>query len=173
MTRCGPLEGAMRIPPILRAAMVLGVVACSAPQVRPEAAADQGPTAFPSSYSQWVRLNQAPLLVEGDRVARNLYANPTALSRERADSPFPLGTILVKEERSLVVDAQGQVRPGEVFRVSVMFKVGQGQTSGWAFKAFDPVTRRELPRDKVDPDGCYFCHADAVNQDYVFTRVGR
>jgi len=54
-----------------------------------------------------------------------------------------------------------------------MFKVGQGQTSGWAFKAFDPATGREMPRDKVDPDGCYFCHADVAGQDYVFTRVGR
>ncbi|MBP7126367.1 cytochrome P460 family protein [Myxococcota bacterium] len=163
----------MRISPILGMVAVLGVAGCSGPQVQPEAAADKGPTSFPSSYADWVRLNQSPLMVEGARTARNLYANPTALSRERADGPFPLGSILVKEERTLVVDAQGQARPGEVFRVSVMFKVGQGQTSGWAFKAFDPATGREMPRDKVDPDGCYFCHADVAGQDYVFTRVGR
>ena len=54
-----------------------------------------------------------------------------------------------------------------------MFKVGKGDTSGWAFKAFDPENRREFPRDRVDPDGCYFCHADAQARDYVFTKVGR
>jgi len=102
----------MRISPILGMVAVLGVAGCSGPQVQPEAAADKGPTSFPSSYADWVRLNQSPLMVEGARTARNLYANPTALSRERADGPFPLGSILVKEERTLVVDAQGQARPG-------------------------------------------------------------
>jgi hypothetical protein len=76
----------------------------------------------------------------------------------------------VKEEFLLQPDVGGQLRVGDTSRVSVMFKVGRGDTSGWAFKAFDPETRRELPRDRVDPDGCYFCHADRRDHDYVFTR---
>lgn len=163
----------MRMPPLPPILIAVGLLCCGGSQVRPPTTtSDTGPTAFPVGYTEWVKLNATPLMVEGSRSARNLYANPTALSREKRDAPFPLGSVLVKEERNLVVDAQGQARPGEVFRVSVMFKVGQGQASGWSFKAFDPATRKEMPRDKVDPDGCYFCHADVAAQDYVFTQVG-
>lgn len=160
-----------RLPPATLVFLSL-VAACSGGQSRSTSAGDDDATGFPRGYASWTKLNDGPLYLEAEKSARNLFANPMALAHQ-GGSPFPLGAVLVKEERSLEADPQGRLRVGDVFRVSVMFKVGKGDTSGWAFKAFDPETRREFPRDRVDPDGCYFCHADAQARDYVFTKVGK
>ncbi len=154
------------------AVAVLGaawVVACSRAEVQqPPPPADE--TAFPSEYTSWKRLNADPIVREGDKVVRNLFANEVALHRDAAGR-FPVGAVLVKEERSLAADPSGRLVPRDLFRVSVMFKVGKGAMEGWAFKAFDPATGQELPRDRVDPDGCYFCHSDARDRDFVFSDV--
>ncbi len=146
-----------------------GVAACSRTEVRPSAP-PAGEMNFPSGYASWKRLNPEPIVRESDKVVRNLFANEAALHRDAAGR-FPVGAVLVKEERSLAADPAGRLVPRDVFRVSVMFKVGRGQMDGWAFKAFDPSTGQEFPRDRVDPDGCYFCHADARDRDYVFSDV--
>lgn len=142
---------------------------CSRTEVRqPEA--PSGELVFPSGYTSWKKINPQPIIRENDRVARDLFANETALHRD-AFGHFPVGTILVKEERSLAADPSGRLVPRDVFRISVMYKVGKGEMDGWAFKAFDPATGQEFPHDRVDPDGCYFCHADARDNDYVFSEV--
>jgi len=129
-------------------------------------------SAWPEGYTTWTRLNDAPIYLETERTARNLYVNATAQARSSGEGgPFPVGSVLVKEERRLEANPQGRLRLGDIFRVSVMFKVGKGETSGWAFKAFDPQNHKEFGRDRVDPDGCYFCHADASARDYVFSKV--
>ncbi len=143
--------------------------ACSRAEVR-QPAPPAGETDYPSGYASWKKINPEPIVREGDKVVRNLFANEAALHRDAAGR-FPVGAVLVKEERSLAADPAGRLVPRDVFRVSVMFKVGKGQMDGWAFKAFDPSTGQEFPRDRVDPDGCYFCHADARDSDYVFSDV--
>ncbi len=149
---------------------VAGVAAaCSRTEVR-QAVPQGEQTGYPSGYASWKRLNPEPIIREGDRVARNLFANEAALHRDPS-GVFPVGAVLVKEERALAPDPSGRLAPRDIVRVSVMFKVGRGQTDGWAFKAFDPATGQEFPRDRVDPDGCYFCHADARDRDYVFSDV--
>ncbi len=162
------LLAALLLVPTITTASLCG---CSGPQDRrAENRAETSP--WPEDYTTWTRLNDAPIFLESERTARNLYVNATALARSGGDgASFPVGSILVKEEHRLVANPQGRLKVGDVFRVSVMFKVGRGETSGWAFKAFDPQTRREFPRDRVDPDGCYFCHADASARDYVFSRI--
>lgn len=148
---------------------ILYVWACSKPQVQPES---PPPTelSFPANYRSWKRLNPSPIIRETEKIARDLYANEIALHRDQSGR-FPVGSILVKEERELSEDVGGRLQPKDVIRVSVMFKVGRGPTEGWAFKAFDPETRQEFPKDKVDPEGCYFCHTDARDNDYVFSEV--
>jgi len=158
---------------ILAAAGLLAITgplaACSSGGARGSApGSDQ--TAFPSDYRAWKKLNASVILREAEREARDLYANDVALQRGTAAS-YPVGSILVKEERALNADPGGQLRPGDLLRVSVMFKIGMGDMSGWKFRAFDPATHDELPRDRIDPDGCYFCHADAQGNDYVFTKL--
>jgi len=157
-----------RLTVLLAAACLAG---CSqAPTRKAENPSDT--TNYPETYTSWAKLNDAPIFLESEKTARNLYVNSTALANAGGDgSAFPIGSVLVKEERFLEANPQGRLKVGDVYRVSVMFKVGRGETSGWAFKAFDPQTRKEFPRDRVDPDGCYFCHADASARDYVFTRV--
>jgi hypothetical protein len=162
----------MRWLPPATLALLLFVSACSGGQSRSTPAGTDDGTGFPRGYAQWTKLNAAPLYLESEKAARNLFANTTALAH-RGGGPYPLGSVLVKEERSLEADPQGRLRVGDVFRVSLMVKVGKGDTSGWAFRAYDPETRREFPRDRVDPDGCYFCHADAQARDYVFTKIGQ
>ena len=127
-------------------------------------------TTFPAEYKAWKKLNAAPIVLDQERESRDLYANDAALNRAPG-APFQRGAVLVKEQRVLSADPRGQLKPGELLRISVMFKVGGGQTSGWAWRAFDPQTHEEIPRDRIDPDGCYYCHADAAARDYVFTDV--
>lgn len=145
----------------------LSLPACSGGGTRGSSGVEETP--FPTDYRSWTKLNQTTILREAEREARDLYANDVALRRQ--GGAFPIGSVLVKEERTLNADPGGQLRPGDLFRVSVMFKIGKGDTSGWKFRAFDPTTREELPRDRVDPDGCYFCHADAQSNDYVFSKL--
>jgi len=134
----------------------------------PRVSASEG--GFPEGYSQWKRINPALIIRENERQARNIYVNEVALQRKH-ESDFPMGSILVKEERILSQDPSGQLVPRDVFRVSVMFKSRMGEGSRWAFKAFDPQTMREMTLDQVDPEGCYFCHADAHERDYVFSDI--
>jgi hypothetical protein len=151
------------------AALLILATACSQTETRGPESTAGGQTAFPSEYRSWRKLNAAPIIRDAERQARDLYANETAFHKDGGS--FAVGSILVKEERGLQVDPGGRLKPGDVIRVSVMFKVGQGATSGWSFKAFDPGTRQEVPRDRIDPDGCYYCHADASARDYVYSEV--
>ena len=157
------------LPTILTSLAFAGVIACalacSHRETRQETAAE-GQTAFPAQYRAWKKVG-GPIVREAEKEVRDLYANEVAV--HRSGSSFPVGSILVKEERVLNADPSGSLKPGDLSRISVMFKVGGGSTSGWSFKAFDPATHKELPRDRVDPDGCYFCHADGKDNDYVFT----
>jgi len=141
------------------------LLACSGG--RPSGESTGGSPDFPGEYRNWKKINASTIMREAEREARDLYANQVALGRKGKE--FPVGSVLVKEERMLAVSPSGQLRPGDVFRVSVMFKIGTGDMKGWKFAAFDPATQKELPRDRVDPDGCYFCHTDAEQNDYVFS----
>lgn len=126
-------------------------------------------TAFPTGYKAWRKLNTEPVKHEAENSSRDIFANDVAVHR-RGPS-FPIGSILVKEEHLLTDELSRNLSAGDVFRVSVMFKVGRGNTSGWSFKAFDPATGEEFSKDSVDPDGCYYCHVDAQERDYVFWNV--
>lgn len=132
---------------------------------------DADKAGFPEGYRSWKKVNRAPIIRETERQARDIYANEVALHREGGDADFPVGSILVKEERILAQDPSGQLVPRDAFRVSVMFKARMGEGSRWAFKAFDPASLSEMPLDRVDPEGCYFCHADARERDYVFSDI--
>ena len=155
------------VPVLVLAVLVAG---CSGSASRKADSADAS-TGWPEGYASWKKLNDAPIFREADQRAWNLYANPSAFGRPGESAAYPIGTVLVKEERLLEANPQGRLKVGETVRLSVMFKVGKGETSGWSFKAFDPQDRREFPPDQVDPDGCYFCHADASARDYVFTKI--
>jgi hypothetical protein len=156
---------------VLAVLVAASLPGCSGSQSRTSTGPSHG-TGWPDNYTSWTRLNDAPIFLETEKAARNVYANAAAQARLATGSgPYPVGSVLVKEERLLEANPQGRLRVGDVFRVSVMFKVGRDETSGWAFRAFDPQTHREFPREKVDPDGCYFCHADASARDYVFSRI--
>lgn len=149
---------------------MLGAAGCSGSGTRGDGVVPD--PAFPRGYTSWKKINAAPIVREGEQMVRELYANDVAQKRGGPGATFPLGAVLVKEERALVNDA-GKPRPGDLVRISVMSKVGnkvgEGAVGGWTFKAYDPSTMREFNRDRVDPDGCYFCHADAAARDYVYS----
>ena len=150
-------------------AFVSGSSHCAGSQVDRSLAAAES-AEFPEGYRDWKRINNAPIIRESERQARDIFANETALHRS-SGGDFHVGSILVKEERILAQDPAGQLVPRDAFRVSVMFKARMGDGSRWAFKAFDPVSGQEMPLDQVDPEGCYFCHADAQARDYVFSDI--
>lgn len=156
-----------RIVGAVAASLTALLVSCSAGERLDAVARASDQTAFPTGFRQWHKLNRETIVHETEREARDLYFNDIAMNSTGPE--YPPGSVLVKEEFGLRPDVGGQLRVGDPSRISVMFKVGRGNTSGWAFKAFDPETRSELPRDRVDPDGCYFCHADRRDHDYVFT----
>ena len=151
------------------AAVLAGVSACGNLQTKSDPRpGDQ--TSFPEEYRKWKKVTSTPILHENEKESWEIYANPVAVSNADPTS-YPVGSVLVKEERRLVSDPSGHLKPRDLFRISVMFKVGGGQMSGWSFKAFDPATKKEFNRETVDPDGCYFCHADAKARDYVFSSL--
>ena len=71
----------------------------------PQVAADRAD--FPTGYRSWKKINRVPIIRETERQARDIYANEVALHRSRGKD-FPVGSILVKEERIM---AQCSPRP--------------------------------------------------------------
>jgi hypothetical protein len=145
---------------ILFVAVLSLAFACGGKQVRKEERTGEG--GFPFNYSSWKRLNPQP--IQRDGLTRNLFANEVALHKG-AQGKFALGSVLVKEDRRTSDSAQPKVV------VQVMSKVASGGRDGWIYKAFDGETRKELPPDKMDIEGCYYCHVDAREKDFVFSDV--
>jgi len=141
------------------AVLVLGL-ACGGKQVRKEEGT--GDKAFPFNYLSWKRLNPQPIQREG--LTRNIFANEVALHKG-SQGKFAVGSVLVKEDRRSSELGQPKVV------VQVMSKVASGGYEGWIYKAFDGETRKELPADKVDIEGCYYCHINAKEKDFVFSDV--
>jgi len=148
------------IKKILLVATLSVVFACGGKQVRKEKKGGEG--GFPYNYSSWKRLNPQPIEREG--LLRNLFANEVALHKD-AHGKFTVGSVLVKEDTRTSVLAQPKVV------VQVMTKVASGGRDGWIYQAFDGETEKELPPEKVDLDGCYYCHVQAKDKDFVFSDV--
>jgi len=122
---------------------------------------------YPTGYLQWHKLGG---LIKRGMEFRRLYANNMAF--QRTGKEFPVGTVLVKEELSIIPRKVGE-RPGSAFRLSVMRKVGQMKSSqqGWSFEAYDPNTKKKISADKLDTSGCYLCHIQQAANDMVFSRI--
>jgi hypothetical protein len=148
--------------------LLLGILVAGCSGSARKADGVAGSTGYPEGYTGWRKLNRDPIVMEGDRTARHLFANEIALHGDQGSPAFPVGSILVKQEHTLDADTG---LPAEAFRVSVMAKVDGAGGPRWVFKAYDPDSRREFPPDRVDPEGCYFCHVDAADRDYVFTSI--
>jgi len=122
---------------------------------------------YPAGYQQWHKISGP---IKRGMAFRRLYANDTAFLRMGKE--FPVGTVLVKEELSVVSQNNGEA-PGAAFRVSVMRKLGKstGPQGGWSFEAYDPNTKKKISAEKLDPSGCYLCHMQKSSNDMVFSRI--
>lgn len=144
--------------------MFAGISCVHSRASNPLSGASQG---YPSGYQQWHSLGGP---IKRGMEFRRLYANDIAF--QRTGKEFPVGTVLVKEELS-VVSKNGGDMPGPAFRVSVMRKVGQATSpqGGWSFEAFDPGTKKKISADKLDTSGCYLCHIQKSANDMVYSHI--
>ena len=144
--------------------MSLLMVACVHGEQKKSSTASSG---YPQGYQHWRKLG-GPF--KRGMSFRVIYANPVALTR--TGKTFPVGSVLVKEELTVTHKA-GTELPGSPFRLSVMRKVGMapGAHDGWSFEAYDPNTKKRIPKEVLDTEGCYLCHMQKADSDLVFSRI--
>ena len=128
-------------------------------------AGGSGSPSYPVGYQKWHKI-AGPLKRNGK--FRYIYANDIATHKEGAK--FPVGSVLIKEERAMITTSQGTTI-GQVIQIDVMRKIGPSPNAidGWSFEAYEPVTHKKLD---IDPQGCLVCHGDKASNDYVFSHIG-
>lgn len=122
-----------------------------------------GTPKFIAGYTQWTRLNDAPIppRESGDAHlgTKNVY-----ISQEiGANGRFPIGTIVVKEAN----------RPGKDFigLIATMRKQkgADPEHNDWVFVEYTRDARDERFSEIASGAVCWSCHAGAADSDYVFT----
>ena len=119
---------------------------------------------YPTGYIHWHKV--AGPLRRGSQY-RTIYANDLAYARTGKE--FPVGTVLVREDRQVVI-ANGVETMGPPTDILVMRKVGPAapDTGGWSFEAYDPTTKKHSAKDTT---GCIACHIPFAKNDYVHSNL--
>ena len=135
---------------------------------------------FPADYRSFTVVRSANI-TQQTRLG-TVYANARAASiADPAQLPYPNGSVIVMEwatpqkaaDGSLLTDAQGLWRKGEVVRLDVMrreagYGAGYATRAGdWEFASYHPDGRPFEPA--IDAGACAACHAKpGPGRDFVF-----
>ena len=138
------------------------------------------PEDYRTAFIEYIRIDRP------DRgITRFFYVNPEAMAAAVPGEDLPQGTVLVMEDRKVVVDgagdpvpdAEGRFRPtDEITNVFVMEKQpGWGaayppemRNGDWDYAWFNPDgTARHT--DPARFTGCFSCHGNRAGRDYTFT----
>jgi hypothetical protein len=155
----------------------LAVAATAAALLAPAFAATDG-----VSYPEGFRLDthvKSMIIEEGHPLfgavggLHHLYGNRKAMAGYaaiEAGGSFKDGAVITFD---LLQDVRGgnAIVEGARKAVVVMEKDTKryGDTGGWGFQVFDPVTKAPL-LDKAAQQGCFACHQGAAGSDFVFSR---
>lgn len=114
---------------------------------------------------------------------RFMYASPDAVAAATPDQAAPYGTVLIMEDRTVRLDANGNpvrgkdgrlVASDQVVNIFVQQK-GKGwgdaypperRNGDWEYAWFNPDGSR---RANAKFDGCFSCHMPRASRDYTFT----
>jgi hypothetical protein len=141
--------------------------------------------AWPEGYSStFVRYHSVDK-PKGQRAAkvRFFYVNASALAAAKAGQPLPEGTVLIMEDRKIVLDAKGEpkldgngrfIPTTEITNVFVQEKrAGWGEIHPEALRNGDWEYAWFLADGSRKPDakyeGCFGCHKAMAAADYNFT----
>jgi hypothetical protein len=141
--------------------------------------------AFPEGYrSQFVRYVTVDKPDRKPPIVRFIYVNPEALAAAKAGQPAPHGTVIVMEDHTAKLDADGNpvkdargrlVATDEITSVFVQEKgAGWGteyseskRNGEWEYAWFRPDGTR---RTGANLENCFACHKkNAEHHDYTFT----
>ena len=126
-------------------------------------------------YRKWFKVNDKTITGDstgilgpahaGEKGFREVYINKTgiAVSTGKADFPYPVGTIIVKDA---FMNEGGQ--KGSLAAVTIMIKRGRGYDSAhdnWEYMMVSPANEIKA-QGKLK--GCTGCHEAAEDTDYVF-----
>ena len=135
-------------------------------------AADEIP--FPSEYRKWATVKSVLIGPQSPAFAteagiHHIYANSKALEGYEAGT-FPDGSILVYELLD-TTEASGATSEGTLKRVDVMVKDSRGfeDQGGWNFARFRNGSRTDGTIPPEAKAGCYRCHGQKKNHDFVFS----
>ncbi|MFQ5582778.1 MAG: cytochrome P460 family protein [Mariprofundaceae bacterium] len=99
----------------------------------------------------------------------SVYANPRALKANKAGKSYPNGSKIVGIFHD-IADEGGIMTQGKRLKYVVMTKNSHHfrDTGGWGFQAFDAETGKKALIDNPK-DGCFACHTQVENRDFVFS----
>ncbi len=127
-------------------------------------------------YRKWFKVNDKTITGDptgalgrahaGKEGFREIYINKTgiAVSTGKADFPYPVGTIIVKD----AFMNEGSQK-GSLAAVTIMIKRGSGYDSthdNWEYMMVSPANEIKAQGKLM---GCTTCHEVAEDMDYVFT----
>ena len=138
--------------------------------------------AFPAEYQKTFTLyNRIERPDRSPAAVRFMYAQPAAIAEAKPGQPIPYGTVLIMEDRKVLIGLDGQpvrdaegrmVTTDEVTAVAVQEKrPGWGEAypadkrnGEWEYAAFNPDGTRRA----VSTAGCFACHTDRRGRDFSF-----
>ncbi len=134
--------------------------------------------AFPENYAKGIKylVSDKPQLKQ----VHEFFAMPPSFDAARQNQPMPSGTVLVREEYDVQLDAQGNPVKGPDGRLvkanlhgyGVMEKragwgseyppdLGNGE---WEYQSFKPD---KTPNEKAKLSACFGCHKGVASHDFV------
>jgi hypothetical protein len=147
--------------------------------------ADENRVAWPENYAtHFVRYHSVDKpKVDKPAKIRFFYVNTEALARAKSGEPLPDGTILIMEDRKIVLgddgnpmtDKQGRFIPtNEILSVIIQQKkAGWGneyseeiRNGDWEYAVFFADGTR---KNNIEYDKCFACHKMQAEADYNFT----
>ncbi|MCI0390204.1 MAG: cytochrome P460 family protein [Acidobacteria bacterium] len=129
---------------------------------------------YPAGYRQWAHVKSALIgpespFFESFGGLHHIYANEKAMEGYRTGR-FPDGSVIVFDLLETRENA-GVTIEGPRLRIGVMVKGSKryAETGGWGYEGFrgDSQTDRSLTAESRM--GCYNCHAQRKDYDFVFS----
>jgi hypothetical protein len=133
--------------------------------------------AVPPNYRQWVfltaslDLNYTSTVAPGHHMLDNVFVNPDAVAAFQKTGTWPLGTILIKENR--FAESAGTLSKAGLFQaeirdVEIHIKDGTRFAGKWSFfKSDDGKAPAALRPQSAN---CYSCHQDHAAVDTTFVQ---
>jgi hypothetical protein len=125
-------------------------------------------------YRQWAHVKSALIgpqspLYESFGGLHHIYANEKSMEGYRTGR-FPDGSVLVFDLLE-TRESKGVTTEGPRLRIGVMVKESKryAETGGWGYEGFRGDSQTDRRLNAESRTGCYNCHAQRKDNDFVFS----